>query len=396
MYNFYESPQCQAPVVGPRCPSPIPRPRFKFNQYHRILTPTPMQRASFHALPQEVVRHIVDEVTSIDDVRRLRTVNKALCALATPNVFHVVGTTNRPESALGLIRLLESLHISQHVWEVTYRDEEVKEDGTPIVLFNRYLPKDNSGVTPDRGSAAQELLVQAFSLAADLPAVEALCFTFHPQIVHTHSTGEISPDNHQDVVRDALHLQEELLKTVTAKASRLSSRLRSLTLNNLTPMPIAVYDSESFHTLLASLTRLRIAIKSDEFRYHEDQPEWFEFWRLSIPNAFLPHLTSLTSLTLYNDQHFQQHPLDWKDVLLPQLKYLSVVYMEFSEEIDEEDEFVARHEKLEWLDKATGPNDVRWVRRTHADPEDHSEYEFPPSETTRRWAGIPRGKKNRS
>ncbi|KAI0042018.1 hypothetical protein FA95DRAFT_626626 [Auriscalpium vulgare] len=47
-------------------------------------------------------------ILSVKDLRSLRTVNRGFCACATPAAFRTVGATNRRDSALGLVSLLES------------------------------------------------------------------------------------------------------------------------------------------------------------------------------------------------------------------------------------------------------------------------------------------------
>ena len=54
------------------------------------------------SLPHEPPKMIVDEVPDHKDLRRIRTVNKTFCALATPRMFQRYGVDGTAENATAI------------------------------------------------------------------------------------------------------------------------------------------------------------------------------------------------------------------------------------------------------------------------------------------------------
>ncbi|KAI0040721.1 hypothetical protein FA95DRAFT_1611578 [Auriscalpium vulgare] len=129
-------------------------------------------------IPADIRFMIIDNVSSITDIRSVRAVNRAFCASATPAAFRTVGATNRRDSALGLVSLLES-DLAQHVQEVFYRDAAASEDDyrEDVKILECTPPLD-----ADYDPSVQEPLVHALSLAGQLPRLTTLRFIFHPRI----------------------------------------------------------------------------------------------------------------------------------------------------------------------------------------------------------------------
>ncbi|KAI0043744.1 hypothetical protein FA95DRAFT_348871 [Auriscalpium vulgare] len=303
-------------------------------------------------LPAEIIHMIVNEVTSADDRRSVRAVNRAFCNAATPAAFRTVGATNRRKSALGLISLLES-ELAQYVEEAIYRNAAADDE-------NGDADDEDASYGPD----IQDPLVRAFSRAARLPCLKSLRFTFNPTF-------------HGSLLQAAsVSMQHALIATVGEAALH----LRSLTLEHVTPVQDAVYATSGFAAALSSITHLRLTTSF----YHTSAPIPSNvFWLDVVHTSMLDRAKNLVSLTLACDVWFLSPVVKWKEVTLPRLKYLAVKIsrsnIEWVTQRCKED-FVPRHGQLEWVDLGTGADAVWWIRHTHADPEDVSEYETPPSE----------------
>ncbi|KAI0048183.1 hypothetical protein FA95DRAFT_1558346 [Auriscalpium vulgare] len=317
-------------------------------------------------LPIEILLMIVQHVPSANDLRSLRSVNKDFCNAATPAAFRTVGATNRRDSALGLVNLLES-GLAKYVQEAIYRDAAADENGHIVVAADQ-----DAGYGP----TVEGTIVHAFSLGARLPSLLSLRFTFHPIFPMTFPPPVYPCERYE-----ALHFQVALLLTVGGAAPR----LRSLTLSNVTVSGadyLAAYESPAFYSALLSLTHLRIrtaaatsVAESPSFRHIQFTGSWIFMTHTSM----LSSAENLVSLTLETDIPLISTPFDWDRVTLPRLKYLAFISpgVTVGGEVGQLESFTERHDQLEWID--FGVDKVPWVRRTHADPEDVSEYEIPPS-----------------
>ncbi|KAI0040525.1 hypothetical protein FA95DRAFT_1566335 [Auriscalpium vulgare] len=314
-------------------------------------------------LPIEIRTLIAHEVSSADDLRQLRAVDRHFCAVASPAAFRIARATNRIESARRLVSLLES-NLSQHVREVVYRDSAVEEDGKAIDIEDSdndtqpaapYYGSDSEddeddytrGLDPYYGPEIVEPLVRAFALAAELPGLTSLCFTFHTKHPHTFSRCGNAQYNDIPPKCDPLPLHDELLKTIGAAAPH----LRSLTLVNLTPIALKVYESREFHAALSSLSHLRISV-APSVRSPHAHLYMYCHWRDTVNKSILPHLKNVVSLTLGTSVLEADCPIAWKRVSFPRLKRLSLEIDVASSIMDDEarEEFVSRHSRLEWID----------------------------------------------
>ncbi|KAI0038597.1 hypothetical protein FA95DRAFT_1613258 [Auriscalpium vulgare] len=318
------------------------------------------------SLPTEIILIIVNDVSSLQDLRNLRTAGRAFCAAATPRAFRTVGATNRRDNALGLVSLLKS-DLANYVREVVYREYAVDE-----------LPEDRDSretVDADYGPAVEKPLVEAFTLAASLPWLRSLRFMFHPRcpaaLQHAQDRSAFLAFGSTST---ALHLQRALLATIGGAAPH----LRALALTNVMPLPHAVYELPTFQTALSSLTNLLISTASGMPRRGIGGATWFMFWLFTINRSILNSAVDVMSLSLMSSDHLIIVRSIADGAALPRLKYLTLRNVRMIGEADLE-EFVRRHGMLEWIDGFRGTEKVRWVRRTHADPLDKSEYEFPPS-----------------
>ncbi|KAI0060750.1 hypothetical protein BV25DRAFT_1827643 [Artomyces pyxidatus] len=336
------------------------------------------------ALPTEVLKMILGGL-SVDELRRVRAVNTTFCAIATPAAFRSVGATNTKESAQSLENVLSTKGIARYVQEVVYRDEGA--DGKDGMELNPWMPDRVTKFDIDHGDAVQKHLAKAFSLLAELPSLTALRLIFHPKFEQNLDSCDSFPYREGNS-NDHLLLQLAVLGAIVGASDAIGSRLRSLSMLNFIPMHTTLYTTDAFHALFIHLTHLYVSTVSDQVRFSQDQRSWFQFWRHTIRENVLPYLKSVTSLKLYNDQRWYTNQVDFSNLTFPHLKYLALGYLYFNEDVDEEDVFVKRHAKLEWVDKKTGPDEVNWIRRSHVDEADTSALEVPPS-TLMRWAGRP-------
>ncbi|KAI0040521.1 hypothetical protein FA95DRAFT_1611730 [Auriscalpium vulgare] len=323
------------------------------------------------SLPAEIMIMVVNGVSSANDCRSLRAVDKAFCNAATPTAFRTVGATNRRDSALGLVSLLES-DLAKYVEEAVYRDSAADDNGDKVIAAD-----EDAGYLP----AIEDSLVRAFSLAAQLPRVKSLRFTFHPKY------SDALQDLHADVFRGndvpaQLHMQHALIATVGGAAPH----LRVLTLANVTPLRHAVYNSSAFTAVLPFITHLQLSIAFHKSGPHSlntsGSTDILKFWHLVVHNGMLERAKGLVSITLTSDTRFVFKAISWRLVMLPRLKYLALNTssgsgIDWPTHVMED--FVARHGQLEWIDLGIGADKVHWVRNTHADPKDVSECEMPPS-----------------
>ncbi|KAI0042022.1 hypothetical protein FA95DRAFT_627153 [Auriscalpium vulgare] len=312
----------------------------------------------FSSLPVEIQLMVLNEISSINDILRVRTVNKALRNAASALAFRTVGATNRDHSALNLVSLLES-DLAQYVREVVYRDIAAEGEGRAGKPSSTPSP----GALPDYGLAVESTLVYALLLAARLPRLTTLRLIFHPELpearcnkfgnVHLHKCDACAP----------LHLQCALLTTLETSAPR----LRALTLVNLTPMlndlsmlDVHMLHGSGFSQVFTSVEHLRIGTASWGT---ESLPHLF--WWAVVSRYVLPNLLeSVTSLTLVGDGPSICAAIAWEKVALPRLQYLALEGVDVASVWggDEREKFVNRHPMLECIDMGCGEDRARWTR----------------------------------
>ncbi|KAI0040717.1 hypothetical protein FA95DRAFT_827633 [Auriscalpium vulgare] len=247
---------------------------------------------------------------------------------------------------------------TKYVQEVMYRDYAADEHGNAVDAV------DQAPLDVGYGPTVKEPLEKAFKLAAHLTGLTSLRFVFHPK-----SPRDVNP------ISASLHLQRVLLVTIGNTAPH----LRSLTLTNLTPAYHLLYAMPAFQRALSHLTDLRISTASPtDLPTHSDM--WgamARFWYYGISQHVFESLENVVSLVVASDM-----PTAVKISLrgtLPRLKYLVVRNVGVDIRHPTVNDFVRRHALLEWIDIGKGPEGVRGVRHTHADPQDETECEVPPS-----------------
>lgn len=193
---------------------------------------------------------------------------------------------------------------------------------------------DWEGPDPDE-EAATPGLVAAFSLLQTLPRLHTLCLTFFPAFMEESSSWVDDPST-------GLALQLAVLETIAAQGQSLS--LKSLTINNLTPFPNALFDREDFLALFPALTHLWLTTASDTaLEGAVYQEPIVEFWGTTIPTRFLAPAHALTSLALHSDLDIGPQPgFSFGDLTYPHLETLSLEYIIFDASVGTE-AFLLRH-----------------------------------------------------
>ncbi|KAI0042021.1 hypothetical protein FA95DRAFT_1610529 [Auriscalpium vulgare] len=306
-------------------------------------------------LPAEILFMIIDNVSSMSDIRSIRAVNRAFCAYATPAAFHTVGATNLPDSALGLVRLLKS-DLGEHVHEVVYRDAAGSDDDQGLEAEDAAHLECPPPLDANYGPSVQEPLVHAFSLTGQLPQLTTLRFIFHPRI----PWDMVEPYGSQAVeARDACsRLQIALLQTLDGTAPR----LRVLTLRNIAHIAYHLYRSAAFRAAISSLTHLCISTASHTpFVGYGGYPFWVDV----IKDMIIQKASSLVSLSLAGDS------LSLNCILvhvssMPQLEYLTLNTSRTASILrpGSVETFVGQHPMLERIDMCHGTHKMRWTRET--------------------------------
>jgi hypothetical protein len=98
-------------------------------------------------LPVETLIAIVKEVEDVQDLRHLRVVSHALCAVATPLAFPALSVIATSSSAKNLGRLLDLPDIAAHVKEVSYHDTGADRSGKMLECGASSLHHPISNIT---------------------------------------------------------------------------------------------------------------------------------------------------------------------------------------------------------------------------------------------------------
>ncbi|KAG1824740.1 uncharacterized protein BJ212DRAFT_1322158 [Suillus subaureus] len=177
-------------------------------------------------LPIEIINVVVENVSSMTDLLQLRCLNQAYRDLVTPIAFTKLHIKNSIQSAQNFQQIIAATHLATHVREVVYdsRDDECFQ-----------FPQENIEVEDMLEVAElEEALTEAFCAIDALPRLECVTASFWPSFI-SQSGKEIreSPfwfTNRQLTVTHAIY---HAMKT---------SRMTSLSLNNVVMMPPSRYD----------------------------------------------------------------------------------------------------------------------------------------------------------
>lgn len=191
-------------------------------------------------LPIEIINAVVQNVSSMTDLLQLRSVNQAYRDLVTPIAFSKLHVKNSIQSAQNFQQIVAAAHLATHVREVVYdaRDDECFQ-----------FPMENVEVEDMLEVAElEEALTEAFCALDALPRLDRVSAHFWPSFV-SQSGKKIreSPFWFTSRQLTVIHAIYHAMKT---------SRMTSLSLNNVVMMPATCYDfvSELTHSPLTDLS----------------------------------------------------------------------------------------------------------------------------------------------
>ncbi|KAH9011964.1 hypothetical protein EDB83DRAFT_2680617 [Lactarius deliciosus] len=212
--------------------------------------------AGLLSLPLELLDQVIDYVaTSPQEILTLRSVNKTLCSLVTPEAFRKIVVQTTDEGIQGFLELLVSTHISKHV-----RVVQIVED--PGSIFET-----------EWGEGSEDEMKRGNRLR-------------DPSLTNTSSDNDNPMQYHS--------LQWDVLGGLACNPNPLPA-LRSLQIDNWFASPNDLYAAAPFQRMIASLRDLRLAVqdaKSDMYNYpaQEIWPKVIE-WRVLHPAVNLESLS---------------------------------------------------------------------------------------------------------
>ncbi|KAG0696361.1 hypothetical protein DFH29DRAFT_813067 [Suillus ampliporus] len=181
-------------------------------------------------LPIEIINAVVENVSSTTDLLQLRSLNWTYRDLVTPIAFGKIHVKNSIQSAQNCQQVIGAANLATHVREVVYdyRDGECfhfPQDNPGKYLF----PLDELEV-----AELEEALIEAFCAIPALPSLEHVVANFWPSFV-SQSGKEVreSPFWFTNRQLTVIHAIYNSMKT---------SRMKSLSLNNVVMMPASCYD----------------------------------------------------------------------------------------------------------------------------------------------------------
>ncbi|KAH7922918.1 hypothetical protein BV22DRAFT_1131047 [Leucogyrophana mollusca] len=178
--------------------------------------------------PIELVNAVTECVSSPADLLHLRCVNTTCQSLVTPRVFRKLHIQNSLQSVQNFQRILESDALAPHVREVVYdlRDQE---------SFKLLQSSETEGCSDELEIAElEEALTEAFCALPKLTGLASVALNFWPKY-RTQAGQEVPEQPFWFTNRqlNVLHAVHHAMKT---------SRLSSLTMNNVVLMSSACYD----------------------------------------------------------------------------------------------------------------------------------------------------------
>ena len=199
---------------------------------------------------------------------------------------------------------------------------------TSFVVANRVLHR-----------SIQVALVSVFAQLHRFPALSALDLDFSPRVFFYRRKAE------KDEPAEHLFLQSVIIESLVRNTAL--PHIRSLTIGNLIPFPLACYEEAGFARLLEKVERLELSAHGINNLHVRDQNReelWGWMWQEIIPIRLLrPPQRQLTSLSLTSDQPVGRTPhVELGGLFYPALQHLALSGVMFSSARRVED-FVARH-----------------------------------------------------
>ncbi|KAG1897798.1 uncharacterized protein F5891DRAFT_1129754 [Suillus fuscotomentosus] len=177
-------------------------------------------------LPIEIINTVVQNVSSVTDLLQLRSLNKAYRELVTPIAFSKLHVKNSIQSAQNFQQIIAAANLAPYVREVVYdfRDDE----------FFQFPPENIEIEDMLEVADLEEALTEVFCALDRLPRLECVAANFWPTFI-SQSGKEIreSPFWFTSRQLTVIHSIYHAMKT---------SRMTSLSLNNVVMMPVSCYD----------------------------------------------------------------------------------------------------------------------------------------------------------
>ncbi|KAI0703408.1 hypothetical protein BC835DRAFT_1021874 [Cytidiella melzeri] len=296
-----------------------------------------MLATGFTDLPVELVGAVVDEVTSIGDLLRLRNVSHTFTTYATPKAFSTYHVVNTRSSIQGHENMLQHADLARLVRRLVVHCEAGPGENR---LVNR--------VEEDAESREIRLaLIANMSRLFAFPHLEELELDFFSGMVWQNFKSSETDGMAMSVSSPSKYfmLQTAIIAAITdAGPGAVPPALHTLSIANLIPFPAPEYQSPTFEALMSRISNLSLSIHALRFsgRHGEDMFAWF--WTEMIPERFLePAHSTLTTLSLFTDQPVGQFPpIDLSWLRFPHLTTLSLNGFMLNEQRLVED-FVVRH-----------------------------------------------------
>ncbi|KAG1744938.1 uncharacterized protein EDB91DRAFT_1121698 [Suillus paluster] len=177
-------------------------------------------------LPVEIINIIVENVSSTTDLLQLRCLNWTYQDLVTPIIFSKIHVKNSIKSAQNCQQVIGAAHLATYVRELVY---DSRNDG------RFQFPHDNVDVEEmPEVAELEEALTEAFCAISALPRLECLVANFWPSFVSQSG---------KDVRESPFWFTNRQLTVTNAIYHGMNtSRLSSLSLNNVVMMPASCYD----------------------------------------------------------------------------------------------------------------------------------------------------------
>lgn len=201
---------------------------IKWNHAPSLFTQTKLCSPSIimRDLPIEIINAVVQNVSSMTDLLQLRCVNQAYRDLVTPIAFSKLHVKNSIQSAQNFQQIIAAANLATHVREVVYdsRDDECFQFPLESVEVEDMLEV----------AELEEALTEAFCALDALPRLDRVAANFWPSFI-SQSGKKIreSPFWFTSRQLTVIHAIYHAMKT---------SRMTSLSLNNVVMMPPSCYD----------------------------------------------------------------------------------------------------------------------------------------------------------
>ncbi|KAI0265877.1 hypothetical protein BC834DRAFT_876767 [Gloeopeniophorella convolvens] len=260
-------------------------------------------------VPVVLLVEIMRSVVSIEDLRRIRSVNKTFHGLATPAVFKNVTVYATTNGAQGFVNLLNSPDVAKYVEDITL-EEGWRERPTDSDTMNDSSTYEQVGAT----------LKTAFSMLHQAPALRSLTLSFNAPGVE-----EMSFDDSVGRPSRFLSLQWDILSALAHNPNPLPA-LEALAINNWLPFMHDLYDAAPFAALVAKLRRFRFYVRADDIVDAYFQGPFLRFWEQAVLQRVLARARSLEELTMDSSIPFTSQPyFDFtKLAVFPNLRSLAL------------------------------------------------------------------------